>query len=61
MPASYRRRGAGAEDPSLPSAEGGKIYKSGSTWASIRDAQRVPDCADVVAATLWVVEKSGKL
>lgn len=41
--------------------ENGKIYKSGSTWASVSDAQRVYDCPDVIAATLWVLEKKGKL
>lgn len=41
--------------------ENGKIYKSGSTWASVRDAQRVYDCPDVVAATLWVLQQKGKL
>jgi hypothetical protein len=39
----------------------GKIEKSGSTWASVSDAQRVYDCPDTVAATLWVLAKSGKL
>jgi hypothetical protein len=41
--------------------EGGKILKGGSTWASVSDATRVYDCPDVVAATLWVLEKNGKL
>ena len=41
--------------------ENGKIYKSGSTWASVNDAQRVYDCPDVVAATLWVLQQKGKL
>lgn len=41
--------------------ENGKIYKSGSTWASVSDAQRVYDCPDLVAATLWVLEQNGKL
>jgi hypothetical protein len=41
--------------------ENGKILKGGSTWASVSDAQREYDCPDVVAATLWVLEKNGKL
>lgn len=41
--------------------ENGKIYKSGSTWASVSDAQRTWDCPDVVAATLWVLDRNGKL
>jgi hypothetical protein len=41
--------------------ESGKIYKSNSTWASVSDAQRVYDCPDVVAATLWVLEQRGQL
>jgi hypothetical protein len=41
--------------------ENGRIEKSGSSWASVGDAQRVYDCPDVVAATLWVLAKSGKL
>ncbi len=41
--------------------ENGKIYKSGSTWGSVSDAQRVYDCPDIVAATLWVLDKNGKL
>lgn len=41
--------------------ENGRIYKGGSTWASVSDAQRIYDCPDVVAATLWVLEQKGKL
>jgi hypothetical protein len=41
--------------------EGNKIYKSGSTWASVDDAQRTYDCPGVVAATLWVLKQNGKL
>lgn len=41
--------------------ENGKIYKSGSTWASVRDAQSKYDCPDIVAATLWVLDKVGRL
>lgn len=41
--------------------ENGKIYKSGSTWAKISDAQRTFDCPPVVAATLWVLMKEGRL
>ncbi len=38
-----------------------KIYKSGSSWASISDAQRVFDCKPEWAATLWVLQKLGRL
>ena len=41
--------------------ENGKILKGGSTWASVSDATRIYDCPDVIAATLWVLEKNGKL
>lgn len=41
--------------------ENGKIYKSGSTWASVSDAKSKYDCPDNVAATLWVLDKLGKL
>ncbi len=41
--------------------EKGKIYKSGSTWAKVSDAQRIYDCPDIIAATLWVLSKKGKL
>ena len=41
--------------------ENGKIYKSGSTWASVSDAQQKYDCPDVVAATLWVLDQTGNL
>jgi len=41
--------------------ENGKIYKSGSTWATVSDAQRIYDCPGNVAATLWVLKKIGKL
>lgn len=35
--------------------ENGKIYKGGSTWASVSDAQREFNCDPNVAATLWVL------
>ncbi len=41
--------------------ERGKIYKGGASWASVSDAQRVYDCPDVIAATLWVLQQKGKL
>ena len=41
--------------------ENGRILKGGSTWASVSDAQRVYDCPDVVAATLWVLDQKGQL
>ena len=45
----------------LATIENGKIYKSGSTWAKVSDAQKVYDCPDTVAATLYVLDKMGKL
>ncbi|PTL84778.1 hypothetical protein [Vitiosangium sp. GDMCC 1.1324] len=41
--------------------ENGRIYKGGSTWATVSDAQRVYDCPDIVAATLWVLDQQGQL
>jgi hypothetical protein len=41
--------------------ENGKIEKGGSSWATVSDAQREYDCPGDVAATLWVLAKSGKL
>ena len=41
--------------------ENGRILKGGSTWASVSDAKRKYDCPDVVAATLWVLDKKGRL
>ena len=41
--------------------ENGKIYKGGSTWGSVSDAQRKFDCDGNVAATLWVLFKIGVL
>jgi hypothetical protein len=41
--------------------ENGKIYKGGSTWASVSDAQKEFDCDDTVAASLWVLFKLGVL
>lgn len=41
--------------------ENGKIYKSGSTWATVDEAQKMFDCPDTVAATLWVLTRLGKL
>jgi hypothetical protein len=41
--------------------ENGKIEKSGSSWATVSDAQRDYDCPGDVAATLWVLAKSGNL
>ena len=41
--------------------ENGKIYKSGSTWASVSDAQRQFNCDGNVAATLWVLFQIGVL
>lgn len=41
--------------------ENGKIYKSGSTWATVDEAKRTFDCPDTIAATLWVLTKIGAL
>ena len=41
--------------------ENGKIYKSGSTWATVAEAQRTYDCDPVVAGTLWVLQQIGQL
>jgi FKBP-type peptidyl-prolyl cis-trans isomerase len=41
--------------------ENGKIYKSGSSWGTVSEAQRQFDCDDNVAATLWVLFKIGVL
>ena len=41
--------------------ENGKIYKGGSTWASVSDAQREFNCDPNVAATLWVLFQIGVL
>lgn len=41
--------------------ENGKIEKGGSSWATVSDAQRVYDCPDLVAATLYVLAKEGQL
>jgi hypothetical protein len=41
--------------------ENGKIYKGGSTWASVSDAKREFNCDDSVAATLWVLFQIGVL
>ena len=43
------------------SIRNGKIYKSGSTWSSVSEAQRTYDCPDIVAATLWVLSQVGAL
>jgi hypothetical protein len=41
--------------------ENGKIYKSGSTWAKVEEAQKKYECDPLVAAGLWVLDKLGKL
>jgi len=41
--------------------ENGKIEKSGSSWGTVSEAQRTYECSELVAATLWVLEKAGKL
>ncbi|WP_257460311.1 hypothetical protein [Archangium lipolyticum] len=41
--------------------ENGKILKGGASWSTVSDAQRVYDCPDIVAATLWVLDQKGQL
>jgi hypothetical protein len=41
--------------------EGAKIYKGGSSWGTVADAQRKFDCDGNVAATLWVLFQIGVL
>jgi hypothetical protein len=41
--------------------ENGKIYKGGSSWGSVSDAQRQFDCDPGVAGTLWVLFQIGVL
>jgi len=41
--------------------ENGKIYKGGSSWGTVSDAQRKFDCDGNVAATLWVLFQIGVL
>lgn len=41
--------------------ENGKIEKSGSSWATVSEAQRTFDCNADVAATLWVLTQKGAL
>ena len=41
--------------------ENGKIYKGGSSWGTVSDAQRKFDCDANVAATLWVLFQIGVL
>ena len=41
--------------------EGGKIYKGGSSWGTVSEAQRQFDCDGSVAATLWVLFQIGVL
>lgn len=41
--------------------DNGKIYRSGSTWATVDDAREIYDCSGKVAATLWVLENVGAL
>jgi hypothetical protein len=41
--------------------ENGKIYKGGASWGTVADAQKVFDCDDTAAATLWVLTEIGAL
>lgn len=41
--------------------ENGKIYKGGSTWASVADAQKQFECDETVAGSLWVLFQLGVL
>lgn len=41
--------------------ENGKITKGGASWSTVADAQKVFDCDDTAAATLWVLREIGAL
>ena len=41
--------------------ENGVIYRGASRWASVAEAQRLSDCPDPIAVTLWVLEQTGGL
>ncbi|ATB44172.1 hypothetical protein CYFUS_009654 [Cystobacter fuscus] len=41
--------------------EDGVIYRGASRWASVADAQRLSDCPDPIAVTLWVLGQTGGL
>ena len=41
--------------------ENGKISKGGSSWSTVADAQKVFDCDDTAAATLWVLREIGAI
>lgn len=61
---AVRRSGKYAVEVSgstVATIENGKIYKGGSSWASVDEARRMFNCPDVVAATLWVLTKNGNL
>ncbi|ATB29529.1 hypothetical protein [Melittangium boletus] len=38
----------------------GHIYRGETRWASVNEAQRVYDCPEPIAATLWVLERTGR-
>lgn len=41
---------------------GARIEKgNGETWTTLETARRLADCADPVAAALWVLRQAGKL
>lgn len=44
----------------LATLQDGHIYRDGARWASVGDAQRVYDCPDLIAATLWVLDRAGR-
>ena len=50
-----------ASGSTLATIENDKIYKSGSSWATIAEAQKIYDCPGTIAATLWVLKQTGKL
>jgi hypothetical protein len=41
--------------------ENGVIYRGASRWASVAEAQRLSDCPDPIAVTLWVLGQTGGL
>jgi hypothetical protein len=44
----------------LATLRDGHIYRDGARWASVGEAQRVYDCPDLIAATLWVLDRAGR-
>ena len=62
---AVRRGGAyvieGGSGGLLALFEGGRVSRNGQPWATVKEAQGVYDCPDLIAATLWALEHSGEL